>query len=147
MRKVAETEAVERRQGCRATLRSAEAGKARLHGHVVEAVEVVDQIETGSLTDDTHMSGAQLQRCSMIELGEIVTEQANASGAGPDLSRERSDQRRLTGPARSPHDDSLPCLHPQAQPAKRSDIVGSTAVQHKGVVDVDDGLEWCRNQS
>ena len=74
-------------------------GESRLHGDVVEAVEIVDQVETGTLADHADMRGAQPDRCRVIQLGDVVAEQPHPPGAGADLRRHGGDQRRF---ARAP---------------------------------------------
>ena len=43
------------------TLVATQAGKTGLHRDIVEAVEIVDEVETGTLADDTNMRGSQPQ--------------------------------------------------------------------------------------
>jgi hypothetical protein len=67
------------------TLVATEAGEAGLYGNVVEAVEIVDEVKTGTLADDANMRRAQPKGCSVIHLGDVVPEQPDATGAGTDL--------------------------------------------------------------
>ena len=119
------------------TLVATEAGEAGLHGDVVEAVEIVDEVETRTLADDADMCGAQPKRRSVIHLGDVVTEQPDATGAGTDLRCHRRHQRRLARSTRPADDDPLSGIDPEGEAAERGDVVGSSAVQHERVLDVD----------
>ena len=135
-----EPQTFERRPGGTLTGSMVHAGESRLQGDVVETVEVVDEVETRPLADDSDVRSAQTHRRGVVELGDVMTEQADPTGAGPNLRGERGNERRLAGATRPPDHDSFPWLDAQAQTTQRGDVVGAAAVQDEGVLDVDDGV-------
>src|SRR6478736_4766685 len=96
-----ETQSIERRVGRAPSVDAIGIGEAGLQGDVVTTVEVVEEVETRTLTDDTNVRSSQPNVCRMIELGDVVAEQPHPSRARSDLAGDRRDKGRLTRSARA----------------------------------------------
>src|SRR3954447_20114796 len=117
-----------------------EAGQSRLQPNVVQTIQIVDEIQTRPLADNADVRRPQSDGGSVIQLRDVVAEEAHLTGTGAHLGGERGDQRRLartTWPA--DHDPFLP-VDTKAETAQGGDIMGAAAVQDEGVVDLDDGV-------
>jgi hypothetical protein len=135
---VIEAQAAEGLRRSMSARRAPEPSESSLRGHIVKAIEILDQVETRSLTDHAHVGGAQPRRRGVIELSHVVTEKTDTTSAGSDLRGDGRDQRRLAGATRAPYDDPLARIDAKAQSSKRCDVVGTPTVQHERIFDVDD---------